>query len=67
LKLKETASTEYRRIRNHWEVIQEFIMESNSSNSFSFSFSFSYKGRRGGPGSFEIQQLGENHYYTGEE
>jgi hypothetical protein len=64
MKLKETASTEYRRIRNHWEVIQEFIMESNSSNSFSFS----YKGRQGGcPGSFEIQQLGENHYYTGEE
>lgn len=43
MKLKETASTEYRRIKNHWEVIQEFIMESNSSNSFSFS----YKGRRG--------------------
>jgi hypothetical protein len=62
MKLKETASTEYRRIRNRWEVIQEFIMESNSSNSFSFSF----KGRRG-PGSFEIQQLGENHSYGGEE
>jgi hypothetical protein len=43
MKLKETASTEYRRIKNHWEVIQEFIMESNSSNSFSFS----YKGRQG--------------------
>jgi hypothetical protein len=44
MKLKETASTEYRRIRSHWEVIQEFIMESSSSNS---SNSFSYKGRRG--------------------
>jgi len=40
-------------------------MESNCSNSFSFS----YKGRGGGgeAGSFEIQQLGENPYYAGEE
>jgi hypothetical protein len=62
MKLKEAVNTnEYMKIRSHWEItISEFIMESNSNNSLSFKGMW-------GLGSFEIQQLGENQYYVGEE
>jgi hypothetical protein len=64
MKLKETASTEYRRIRS---PLGSYTGIHNGKQQQQ-QLQLQLQGKAGGvPGSFEIQQLGENHYYSGEE
>jgi len=65
MKLKETASTEYRRIRSPLGSYTGI----HNGKQLQQQLQLQLQGQAGGgeAGSFEIQQLGENPYYAGEE
>jgi len=68
MKLKETASTEYRRIRSPLGSYTGIHNGKQLQQQLQLQLQGQAGGGGGGEaGSFEIQQLGENPYYAGEE